>query len=198
MHEWGIPSIGLFSQLQFLGIRQPENSHFREDSPGPFQAYLEDIQLASSCKRDCLYQPEGKEPVEKEAKQTKQEIWLCVQTEVPYKNNWKQEGPVVEWELDQFYKWVRAASNLSCPQSPSSNCRNQEPHTATSRGWLAVKGLCAIPGPSAKEGLNTDTRLLQGSGSCVNHHSLTQLFLSTSLHCLGGWSVLAGLGNSWT
>lgn len=74
MHEWGIPSICLFSQLQFLGIRQPENSHFREDSPGLFQAYLEDIQLASSCKRDCLYQPEGKEPVEKEAKQTKQEI----------------------------------------------------------------------------------------------------------------------------
>lgn len=51
-----------------------------------------------------------------------------MQTEVPCKNNWKQEGPLVGWELDQFYKWVRIISNFSCPQSPSLNSKETRSH----------------------------------------------------------------------
>lgn len=99
---------------------------------------------------------------------------------------------MVEWELDQFYKWVRAASNLSCPQSPSSNCRNQEPHTATSRGWLAVKGLCAIPGwticqrrPEHRHTAATGFRIMCQPSLINSTFSVHILALSRRLKCPG-------------
>lgn len=115
----------------------------------------------------------------------------CVQTEVPYKTNWKQEGPVVGWELDQFYKGVRITNNFSCPQSPSSNSKEtrspMQPHPVLAPS----QGALGCPGPTPSEGLSTDPLLfakfrIACQPSFINStFSVQGLELSRRLQCPG-------------
>lgn len=85
--------------------------------------------------------------MEKETKQTWQEIRLYVQTEVPYRNTEIRKDIWLHGSLTSFRSGLGQLVTSAAPEVPVLAMQTPGARCSHTRGWPPAKGPCAISGP---------------------------------------------------